>query len=70
MNGFADHGLDEGAFGEKKGFSEAFRTFDAFRRSYAAILTPNYSQCLLLLTVNDPFVPNSTLLAISRSTSG
>ena len=31
MNGFADHGLDEGAFGEKKGFSEGLRTFDAFR---------------------------------------
>lgn len=33
MNGFADHGLDEGAFGEKKGFSEGLRTFDAFRTS-------------------------------------
>lgn len=32
MNGFADHGLDEAAFGEKKGFSEGLRTFDAFRK--------------------------------------
>lgn len=31
MNGFADQGLDEGAFGEKKGLSEGLRTFDAFR---------------------------------------
>ena len=31
MNGFADQGLDEGAFGEKKGISEGLRTFDAFR---------------------------------------
>ena len=37
MNGFADHGLDEGAFGEKKGFSEGLRTFDAFRMSSIAI---------------------------------
>ncbi len=32
MNGFADHGLDENAFGEKKGFSEGIRSFDAFRK--------------------------------------
>lgn len=31
MNGFVDQGLDEGAFGEKKGLSEELRTFDAFR---------------------------------------
>lgn len=31
MNGFADHGLDDSAFGEKKGLSENIRTFDAFR---------------------------------------
>ena len=30
MNGFASHGLDEGAFGEK---STGFRSFDAFRKS-------------------------------------
>lgn len=34
MNGFADHGLDESAFGEKRGgFRENIRTFDAFRKS-------------------------------------
>ena len=34
MNGFADHGLDEGAFGEKTGgFRKNIRTFDAFRKS-------------------------------------
>ena len=33
MNGFADHGLDENAFGEKKGFSEGIRSFDAFRKT-------------------------------------
>jgi hypothetical protein len=29
MNGFASHGLDEGAFGEKKG--NIVQAFDAFR---------------------------------------
>jgi hypothetical protein len=29
MNGFADHGLDEGAFGEKTG--KIVKAFDAFR---------------------------------------
>lgn len=29
MNGFADHGLDEGAFGEKTG--NIVKAFDAFR---------------------------------------
>lgn len=33
MNGFADHGLDESAFGDKGGFTEGLRTFDAFRKS-------------------------------------
>ena len=33
MNGFADHGLDESAFSEKKGLSEGIRSFDAFRKS-------------------------------------
>ena len=31
MNGFADHRLDEGAFGEKK--SGGLKSFDAFRKS-------------------------------------
>ncbi|MCJ1301615.1 hypothetical protein MMC08_004416 [Hypocenomyce scalaris] len=33
MNGFADHGLDESAFGEKGGFTEGLRTFDAFPKT-------------------------------------
>jgi hypothetical protein len=32
MNGFANHGLDEAAFGEKGGFTESLRIFDAFRK--------------------------------------
>lgn len=36
MNGFGDHGLDESAFGEKKGLSEGIRSFDAFRKTHAA----------------------------------
>ena len=32
MNGFADHGLDEAAFGEKRGFTSNLQTFDAFRK--------------------------------------
>ena len=31
MNGFASHGLDEAAFGEKDGSSTVLKTFDAFR---------------------------------------
>lgn len=38
MNGFTDHGLDESAFGEKKGFSEGIRSFDAFRKTRPATL--------------------------------
>lgn len=36
MNGFANHGLDEDAFGEKGG-SGIVKAFDAFRRSLWAI---------------------------------
>jgi hypothetical protein len=32
MNGFADHGLDETAFGEKKG--NIVQAFDAFRKNF------------------------------------
>lgn len=39
MNGFADQGLDEGAFGEKKGLSEGLRTFDAFRELLSSSFT-------------------------------
>ena len=31
MNGFASHGLDEDAFGEKSGLQGGLKTFDAFR---------------------------------------
>ncbi|KAL9126138.1 MAG: hypothetical protein Q9217_004764 [Psora testacea] len=33
MNGFADHGLDEDAFGEKNGLSSGIRSFDAFPKT-------------------------------------
>ena len=33
MNGFAEHGLDEGAFGEKTG--NIVKAFDAFRKYYS-----------------------------------
>lgn len=36
MNGFADHGLDESAFGESKAFS-AVKAFDAFRECLLSI---------------------------------
>lgn len=32
MNGFADHGLDDTAFGDKGGFTSNLQTFDAFRK--------------------------------------
>ena len=31
MNGFAERGLDEDAFGEKKSLTGGIRSFDAFR---------------------------------------
>lgn len=31
MNGFAAHGLDEDAFGEKRSITAGLKTFDAFR---------------------------------------
>ncbi|KMU88364.1 ER-derived vesicles protein ERV41 [Coccidioides immitis H538.4] len=33
MNGFADHGLDEDAFGENSGIAAGLRTFDAFPKT-------------------------------------
>lgn len=45
MNGFADQGMDEGAFGEKKGLSEGLRTFDAFRELLSSFNShPRYSR--------------------------
>ena len=41
MNGFADRGLDEGAFGEKNGgFRQSIRTFDAFRKTSFHMIVP------------------------------
>lgn len=47
MNGFADQGLDEGAFGEKKGISEGLRTFDAFRELHIVLASFNSSVATL-----------------------
>ena len=43
MNGFVEHGLDEGNFGDAKGIS--VKAFDAFRRSLL------YLTCLLLKNI-------------------
>lgn len=43
MNGFAERGLDEAAFGEKKGIGGGIRSFDAFRE-YRKIV---FVACLL-----------------------
>ncbi|KAL9103544.1 MAG: hypothetical protein Q9163_001422 [Psora crenata] len=40
MNGFADHGLDEDAFGEKKSISRGIRSFDAFLRQANTLIFP------------------------------
>lgn len=42
MNGFSDHGLDEGAFGESKATS-VVKAFDAFRTSHALLATAHPS---------------------------
>ncbi|KAL9610502.1 MAG: hypothetical protein Q9167_004787, partial [Letrouitia subvulpina] len=45
MNGFADHGLDEAAFGQKKGgFRENIMTFDAFLINSTAKTKPSYTR--------------------------
>ena len=36
-NGFAAHGLNEDAFGEKTGIGSGLKTFDAFRECYSCI---------------------------------
>ena len=57
MNGFADHGLDENAFGEKKGFSEGIKSFDAFRKCFQTarvtcfLMTPSCAKYNSKLTV-------------------
>jgi hypothetical protein len=48
MNGFAEHGLDEGAFGEKTG--NIVKAFDAFREYIP------YLAHLLVGTAAGPFV--------------
>lgn len=55
MNGFADHGLDEDAFGEKGG-SSIVKAFDAFRKSRSALLyLPIHPSIALSLSLTDPF---------------
>ncbi|KAL8708685.1 MAG: hypothetical protein Q9220_006510, partial [cf. Caloplaca sp. 1 TL-2023] len=54
MNGFADHGLDESAFGDKTGgFRENIRTFDAFPKTKATYTrrtsTGGYTTLFLVL---------------------
>ncbi|KAL8631065.1 hypothetical protein Q9189_003260 [Teloschistes chrysophthalmus] len=54
MNGFADHGLDEGAFSEKTGgFRDGIRTFDAFPKTKATYTrrtsTGGYTTLVLIL---------------------
>ncbi|KAI4273891.1 MAG: hypothetical protein LQ337_004303, partial [Flavoplaca oasis] len=56
MNGFADRGLDEGAFGEKNGgFRENIRTFDAFPKTkptYTRRTSTGGYTTLLLITIS------------------
>ncbi len=60
MNGFADHGLDDSAFGEKKGLSENIRTFDAFRKTptnqthFGSILQKHVKLCYDLFSLISP----------------
>ena len=39
MNGFAERGLDEDAFGEKKDALSSIRSFDAFREYLPSLKT-------------------------------
>ena len=41
MNGFADHGLDEDAFGEKRG--NIVQAFDAFRKFALLLMTLRFA---------------------------
>ena len=69
MNGFADHGLDEGAFGEKKGFSEGLRTFDAFRMSCLA-LPLHCAQLMILSQLKpSPHIPGAPPPAATQPSS-
>ncbi len=60
MNGFAERGLDEDAFGEKKDALSGIRSFDAFRKCLSSqtrrmsSVTLNLRRCL----------PSSTLVAL------
>ena len=38
MNGFAERGLNEDAFGEKKDALSGIRSFDAFRESLTLVI--------------------------------
>ena len=53
MNGFPDHGLDQAAFGEKGGFTQGLRTFDAFREFDAySNLTPSQVSSKVYISVD------------------
>lgn len=69
MNGFADHGLDEGAFGEKKGLSEGIRSFDAFRKStiYFVVLPKHSLLFLLSSKYRTPLSPIAPLPQLHHS---
>lgn len=62
MNGFADHGLDEAAFGEKASFTNNLRTFDAFPKTKPTYTrrssTGGYTTLVLIII--------STILSISE----
>lgn len=62
MNGFADHGLDEAAFGEKRSFTHNLRTFDAFPKTKPTYTrrssTGGYTTLVLIII--------STILSVSE----
>ena len=69
MNGFADHGLDENAFAEKKGFSEGIRSFDAFRKILADV-SVHYTllPCLNAVSTHHIFCVSKALPADTTAT--
>lgn len=48
MNGFASHGLDEDAFGQKRG--NIVQAFDAFRMSLLSNFFLDYSQAEMIFS--------------------
>ncbi len=69
MNGFADRGLDEASFGDKKGISEGLRTFDAFRKHSSQLVAPSSSLSLLVLPSLVPAPPLDRVLLPLTSSS-